>query len=121
VFNLIPVPFSHTISKQTNTVQVVADGPINLQSSIAAMLAVANDPDFNPSFKVIVELRLMEYAPTMTELFGIRDALESLRQNFKGQITLLVTESVLYVARLVCIIATTMGFQMTATTSPDVP
>jgi hypothetical protein len=113
------MPFSHSISKQMNTVQVIAEGPINFESSVAAMLSVAADPDFDPSFKVIVDLRLMEYIPTTTELFGIRDAVVSMRHNFKGEITLVVAESTLYLARLVCMMAFAMGFQMTASTSLD--
>lgn len=97
-------------------VRVVADGPIDFRSTVDAMQAVAADPDFNPDFHVLVDLRRMEYAPSTSDLFNIRDTLFGLQYKFQGGVTLVVSPATLYLARLVCILASAAGFKMTALT-----
>jgi hypothetical protein len=111
------MPFSHLIRQAEQTALVVAEGSIDLQSSVAAMVALATDPDFQPTFRVIVDLRRMKYSPRTKDLFGIRDALTSLRQAFQGGVTLVVHEAALYLARLVCVLAGAKSFEMTAVTT----
>ena len=110
------MPFSYTISQQEHMVRVVADGPIDLRSSVDAMHAVAADPDFNPDFHILVDLRRMEYSPSTDDLIGIRDTLFGLRYTFQGGVTLVVPPASLYLARLVCILTSAAGFKMTAVT-----
>jgi hypothetical protein len=85
------MPFSHTISQQEHMVRVVADGPIDLRSSVDAMQVVAADPDFNHDFHILVDLRRMEYSPSSNDLFNIRDTLFGLRYTFQGGVTLVVS------------------------------
>ena len=99
-------------------VRVIAEGPIDFQSSISAMLALVADPEFNPDFQIIVDLRRIQYEPNTADLSKVTDALAGLRSRFRGPITLLVAEKELYMARLACIMASAAGVKMTAKTEP---
>jgi|WetSurMetagenome_2_1015567.scaffolds.fasta_scaffold531947_1 hypothetical protein len=108
------MPFQYKIFQQQKTVIVQAKGVIDLHSCIQAMKDVAGDKDFDPQYKVIVDLREMKYNPSTSDLFAIRDSLVSLIHNFKNDITIVTTKEALYLANLVCTLAKVHHVKMVA-------
>ncbi|HEY6951727.1 MAG TPA: hypothetical protein VI758_04930 [Bacteroidota bacterium] len=115
------MPFTHKISEKEQAAHIVAQGPINLRESIAAIHALASNPDFKNHFGIFVDLREMKYTPTTMDLFGVRDVLAGLRHRFQGGITLIVAEADLYLARLACVIVNTVNIEMQAVTTEYAP
>ncbi len=110
------MPFSHTISKHDKTALVNASGTIDLRSSILEIHSLASDKEFEPHYRVLVDLRQIRLSPTTADLFAIRDTLSAMRERFRGGVTLVVKEPELYLAKLACIIVNSAEFQMEAVT-----
>lgn len=110
--------FSHVLSPSEKTARVNADGAVDVMACIAAMQTLADDDAFKPDYTVVVDLRRVEYVPDTSELFVLRSALVGLKQQFQGEITLLVSPSVLYMAQLVCLLTDAWGLRMKAIAAP---
>ena len=108
--------YSHTISSSGKTVYVHASGVIDLRSSILEMHALASEESFEPHFRISVDLRQVKLNYSTADLFAIRDALDGVRERYRGGITLIASESELYIAKLACMIVNTAEFQIEAVT-----
>ena len=108
--------YSHTISSSDKTVLVHATEVIDLRSTIMEMHALASEHIFEPHFRIFVDLRQVRLNFSTADLFAIRDALDGLRDRYRGGITLIASESELYIAKLACMIVNTAEFQVEAVT-----
>ncbi|MBN2040326.1 MAG: hypothetical protein JW864_09810 [Spirochaetes bacterium] len=113
------MPFNHTIIVHQNTAVVEADGIIDLSSIIQVMRDVAFNVEFESHFSIIVDLRKMKYTPTSPEIFTIRDSINSMKQQFQGNITLVMAKETLFLAKLICLLAKPYQIKMKAVTYSD--
>ena len=57
------MPFRWTFSQTEELVQVVGDGSIDLSTAVQALYDVTGSQEFSPHWRVLIDLRLMEYEP----------------------------------------------------------
>jgi len=62
------MPFSYRISEEEGVAYVTASGSVDVRSSVETMGELSRDPIFDPDFKVVVDLREMQYRPSLGEL-----------------------------------------------------
>lgn len=108
------MPFKYKIFQQQTIIVVQAENVIDIHSCIQAMRDVVMDNNFDPQFNIIVDLRKMDYDPSTSELFQIRDSLNALYRHFKGKIILVTTKEILYLAKVVCLLAEIYNIRMSA-------
>lgn len=115
------MPFRFTFFPSEKLIWVFAEEQIDFPSSVAAMRALVAEPQFEPAYKVVVDLRQAIYHPTVTDLASIRNGLIGHADKFKGGVTLLVPESLLSMAKLFCILAEVYQFEIAVTTTLEPP
>lgn len=113
------MPYSHKIYREYKTAIVKAAGPIDLQSSIAAMKDLSNDKNFDPHFNVIVDLRKMDFTPTSKDIFGIKDSLTVMKSSYSGEITVLCTDKILPFVKMVTTMTAVYNINMKAATESE--
>ena len=105
--------FMHKIFPIDRRGEVRAEGPINLSQCIQAMVELAEDFEFDPTFNVLVDLRNMEYVPSTSDARALASRLAELKLYFQGRIGIVVSGSFLFgMARMTCILAEVAGFKM---------
>ncbi|MBU0983360.1 MAG: hypothetical protein KKA42_05790 [candidate division Zixibacteria bacterium] len=113
------MPFSHTISAPEKLARVRAEGPVNLDACIKAIEALASDPEFSKDFKIIVDLRKMDYDPSNTDVQGLASFLGARCSSFQERTAVVVPPRLLGVARIVTVLAEVAGFRMKMFTDYD--
>jgi hypothetical protein len=88
------MPFSYRISEEEGVAYVTASGPVDVRSSVETMGELSRDPIFDPDFKVVVDLREMQYRPSLGELRVIAWALGHEKTSFRNKVAVVVSESV---------------------------
>lgn len=110
------MPLTYKIIHEQKTVVVKAIGLIDFPSILQAMKDVVADMDFHPLYRVLVDLRKMDYHPSVHDMFNIRDSLAMLKNQFIGEIVLIVAEDAISIATLFCAIAKVYHLKISYTT-----
>jgi hypothetical protein len=99
---------------------VLAVGSIDLRSVVESIVNVTGSPDFLPHYHVLVDLREMEYTPSVRELMEISSATTSLRSLHDGRVALVTSNAVHYrMTQLSVRLVSVMGVPMKAFRDPD--
>jgi len=106
------MPFSFNISISEQIAYITAYGSINLRSSVEAITSLADNSEFKPHYKIIVDPRKINNIPTTIELRGITSVLNSKKSCFQNKIALIVTQANQFKAHIACIYSGAFGIQM---------
>jgi hypothetical protein len=104
-----PVPYTWSIDRAARFVLVQGAGPMDLEESLAAPVALAGDPEFDPEFGVLVDLREIEYEPWAGDVVEIGRNLVRLRGLFPRGIAVVVPHRLTLAAELGAAIAAAGG------------
>jgi hypothetical protein len=99
-----------TFDAATRRGLLVATGPVELASSVEAILALAADPRLESGWDVLVDLRGADYAPSLADtmkLAGLREHSAALRGRRLAMVA--AAPALLAAAGLVAMISTTNG------------
>lgn len=107
--------FEYTISRGERLACVTALGPIDFEQSLAVGDELAADPEFEPGFKLLVDLRRMEFNPSTPEIESFARTLPRFKQVFSDRIAVATSGGVHFgLARMTCLMAEAGGFLMRA-------
>lgn len=87
------MPFNYTISPERGVAVVKATGPVDVRSSVEAMGRLAGDPSFRSDYRVVVDLREMEYQPSLGELRLIAWAMGHEKKSYPKRIAVVLSEN----------------------------
>lgn len=104
--------FSHSINKEENICYVHAVGDIDFNKSRQAMDRVANDPDFDSSMYIVVDVRQVSFHPSFSELMTLKDHLNFLKDNYKNKIAVVSNMELYYICQMFSMFCTRFGLQM---------
>jgi hypothetical protein len=110
------MPFKYKIFQEQKTIVVQAVGKIEFPSILQAMKNVVAEEDFHSRYRVLVDLRKMDFKPSVHDLFNIRDSLAMLKNQYAGEIVLIVTKEMVPVATLFCAMAKVYHIKISYTT-----
>ena len=108
------MPFRYKIIHEKKVTFVQASDVIDLESSIAAMMEVVSDKEYNPDYKAIVDLSKTNYDPQMKELFRLRDSLASLRHKINNEVIVISKKELLSKINMVAFLAKVFHIEMSA-------
>ena len=112
--------FEFALSERDRRIQVTARGPVDVGESLAAGLALTQQPDFQPHYAVLVDAREIEFAPSAMEIEHLGRALARFKESFLGRIALLVQGTLMFgIMRMLCSVAEANGFPMRPFTDLD--
>ena len=111
------MPFNYTITTQEKSVYVKAIQVIDAQSAIEAVQELVQDPDFDFSYDIVVDLRQMKYEPNLADLGTIRDGVKQYKSKFIGEIIVIVRSKDFLKAQLAASLAKTWELNVKAVTS----
>ena len=106
--------FVRRISSTDGNLYVTACGSFDLGASVRAILDIANDPSFESTVNILVDLREMDYdLPVLDELEGISGGLETNKERLKGDVAVVCLPGPMRdLARLVCVQASLAGMRI---------
>jgi len=87
------MPFDYTISPEKGVAMVRATGPVDVRSSVEAMGKLASDPSFSREYRVVVDLREMEYRPSLGELRLIAWAMGHEKKSYPNKVAVVLSET----------------------------
>ena len=109
------MPFTHRVSPGSPPTFVVAEGAIDLQACLDVADDLRSGPDCCPDPAVVVDLREMEYSPSMDDIRVLVAAFAKHKTSYNGRIGVLVALGPIYdLAELFCALARGRGLEMAA-------
>lgn len=105
------MPMNHVVDTAGNWILITAEGHVDTAAAIEAMTAVVEDPDYQPIYPVIVDLRHIVYDPAKLDAFTIANALGGFSKHCEGPLTLVVAPAVYTMANVACIMARAAGYK----------
>ena len=87
------MPFTYRIAEDECVAYVSASGAVDVRSSVEAMGELSRDPKFDPDYKVVVDLREMQYRPSLGELKVIAWALGHEKASFRNKVAVVLSET----------------------------
>ncbi len=82
----------YRISPEEKTAFVTVRGQVDVRAALAAMGRLANDPAFDRSYKIVIDVREMDYRPSLGELRVMAWALGHERQRYADQVAVVLPE-----------------------------
>jgi|GEM_PF-1253369 len=67
--------YTHEIIPSRLLCIVQGKGAVNFASSTLAMTSLITDPQFDPAYSILVDLRQINYIPGYSDLLGIKERL----------------------------------------------
>lgn len=110
--------FRFEFSNKDLLCKVTGSGSLNFEKTTRAIKYVANHSEFNSNFRLIVDLREMNYHPSYKEFLGIVDTLKLLHTKFKNKIALVTAADMHILAKLAGIYCNSVGIKMQSFTNP---
>ncbi len=83
---------TYEISPEQETAFVRVSGAVDMRSALAAMGELANDPNFDRNFKIVIDVREMDYRPSLGELRVMAWALGHERERYAEQVAVVLPE-----------------------------
>jgi hypothetical protein len=87
------MPFSWNISEEEALASVRFEGPTNLAEVVGSIVEVTGSPDFLSHYGVLVDLREMEYSPSVRELIEIASATINMKSLMQGKLALVTSSA----------------------------
>jgi hypothetical protein len=110
----------YMIYHDTGYVHITGIGPQTMPEMIVIVDRLANDPDFNPSYNVIFDLRRGSYTGELSDRDDFVNALKRRIADFQSHFILLVPGNLHMLAKLYSVLAAAGGFdRMKCTTDLD--
>ncbi len=108
-----PTPFSVIISKKRRLAVVTAHRPIAVSAYKTAITKVTANPNYCSRYRLLVDLRKVEFRPSASEVRDLASFLGQNRRSFKNQVAVVVSDIFSYgLARMASIYAGLIGFNL---------
>jgi hypothetical protein len=85
------MPFMYTISHEDKIAYVTAHGSITMETINQVISDVAADPLFQPKYKVVVDLRDMEYSPSVSDMQSIASIIGEMKNAYQNKVAIVVS------------------------------
>jgi len=99
------VPYRWSICQEEELAEIVADGVIDISSSIEALFAVTSDPEYAPHYRILIDMREMNFTPRLGDALEIASVLRRARSVLRGRMALVTQEDLSRLAMIVASIA----------------
>lgn len=106
------MPYTFTIDRAARLALVRGFGRMDLEESLSVPAAVAAEPEFEPEFGVVVDLRELEYVPCASDVVAVGRNLVRLRPLFRNRVAVVVPHALSLAAELGAAIAAAGGVSL---------
>jgi hypothetical protein len=108
------MPFVHEISEDDATAFVTARNPLDIDSFRRSITDLAGEPGFQPHFKILVDLRNMDFTPSNEEVRIIADVIGRMKEAYRSKVAVVVSGDLHFgLFRVASTYAEIKGFSMT--------
>lgn len=101
---------SYTVDQEKKQVVITGLDNVPMPAMIDVVDHVAEDPLFKSEFTVLFDLREASYTPELRDGDEFADALRRRKDDFLGRFAVVVPDSLHFLARLYCLLASAAGF-----------
>ncbi len=114
------MPTKYRIAKDEGIVYLENTGPFDLDLAIESVIEVTGDPDFDPSFRILSDLRGIEYRPDLSQAVDFGNFMGTIHALVRERIAAVISEPVQYrLSKIVCLMARARGIQLQSFRDPD--
>ena len=110
------MPYRWSICQEEELAEIVADGFVDTSSSIEALFAVTSDPEYAPHYRILIDMREMDFTPRLGDALEIASVLRKARSVLRGRMALVTHEEL---SRLAVIVASIASGGVTIRTFED--
>ena len=103
------MPYRWTICHEEELANVIAEGLIDISSSVEALFEVTSDPEFSSHYRVLVDMRKMNFSPRLGDALEIASVLRKARSLLQGRLAVVTTSGPSRLAVMVASIAAGSG------------
>ncbi len=82
----------YEIKSEEKTAFVTVSGRVDLRSALDAMGRLAEDPSFDKNYKIVIDVREMDYHPSLGELRVMAWALGHERRSYGDQVAVVLPD-----------------------------
>ena len=75
---------------------IIPSGKYSLKDIKSLISLVVSDPDYNPDYNVIVNLREVNYTPVVSEIIEISDFVVTIKQSFRAKTAIITKSELMY-------------------------
>lgn len=112
--------FTFEIDTEHREVRIVGSGPSDFRESARFIERGIHDHSYEPDFAIYIDLRALEYVPTLADARRYATIFRSLHNAFGGPIVLLVqSQSGFAMASLIALLVRAVGYRMRAFLAPE--
>jgi hypothetical protein len=109
------MPYEMEISKEERMARVRGHGALRLELCLETIRGIAQHPDFEPDYRVIVDLRESEYVPAADEVREITEEFRRFASSYQNKVALVASESLNFgVARMISSFVEAGGVRISA-------
>lgn len=113
------MPYTWKVDPVARLAFVRGWGPMDLEESLRAPHELLSDPDYDPEFGVLVDLRELEYEPRPEHVVAVAHNLIGIAPLLRGRIGVVVAEALATAAEVGAAMAGAGGFPLRIFTDPD--
>ena len=104
------MPLHFDINSAESHVRITGTGSLTMGAMIAVIQQVAEDPSFRSHFTVTLDLRAATYTAELSDGDALVAVLRQKKSDFQNRFAVVAPESLHFLARLYCALATMGGF-----------
>ena len=88
--------YTYNVSIEMRCTTITPSGIYSLQDIKNLISLVTSDPDYNPQFNVLLNLREVKYTPLVSEIIEISDFIVKMKQSFRAKTAIITKSEVKY-------------------------
>ena len=109
------MPYAIDIRSEQRRVVVTGTGKPDVVETMETMRRLAAEPDFEPTFGILCDVRELEYVASFDDLIVMRDGFDELKESYAGPIAVLVPDLLRYgIARTISGLTSLIGIRIEA-------
>jgi hypothetical protein len=109
----LPATYSRTVMDDRRMIHIVGRGQADASSCIQAVREQASHPAHMPEYKILLDIRELDFHPDSMEAISLARTVVDLRKKFQGKIAVVVCDKVqMFAAQLVGRLVSAGGISM---------
>ena len=88
--------YTYNVSTEMKCTTITPSGKYSLKDIKSLISMVISDPDYNPEFNVLLNLREVKYTPVVSEIIEISDFIVTMKKSFRAKTAIITKSELMY-------------------------
>ena len=88
--------YSYNILDENQLTFIIPSGRYSLKDIKSLITLVVSDPDYNPDYNVLLNLREVNYTPVVSKIIEISEFIVTMKQSFRAKTAIITKSELMY-------------------------